>query len=161
MKKLSMVISAVVVAFAANAATFRWSANSIYSPVDSTALYNGSASLFCDAIGTDALSTVSVVDGTIASTTFNDSAFATKFETGTTYGFYFVIEDTIDGICWTYAASKSAKAQASSSPSISFGNQSTMSTTGGGWTSSATPEPTSGLLLLLGMASLALKRKGA
>lgn len=161
MKKLLIIAAVLVAGIAANAASFRWSANSIYSPVDSTALYNGSASLFCDAIGTDALSTVAVVNGAIANTTFNDSSFATKFEAGTTYDFYFVIEDTINDIEWTYTASKSAKAQASSTPSISFGSQATMSTTGGGWTSSAVPEPTSGLLMLLGVAGLALRRRRA
>ena len=157
MKKLMIMLAVVAASIAVNAASFRWSANNIYSPVDSTALYSGSASLYCDAVGTDPLSVVSVVSGSIANTTFSSDAFAA----GTTYDFYFVIEDTIGGKDWTYTAEKSAKAQASSTPSISFGNQTTRSTTGGGWTTAAVPEPTSGLLLLIGMAGLALKRKRA
>ena len=42
---------------------------------------------------------------------------------------------------------------------LAFGSQATITQTAGGWT--AVPEPTSGLLLLLGMAGLALKRKHA
>ena len=155
MKKLMIMLAVAVASVAVNAASFRWSANSIYNPVDSTVLYSGTASLYCDAIGTDPLSVVSVVGGSIANTTFSNDEFAA----GTTYDFYFVIEDKIDGKDWTYTAEKSAKAQASSTPSISFGNQTIRSTTGGGWTTAAVPEPTSGLLMLLGMAGLALRRR--
>ena len=42
---------------------------------------------------------------------------------------------------------------------LAFGSQATITQAAGGWT--AVPEPTSGLLLLLGMAGLALKRKVA
>ena len=42
---------------------------------------------------------------------------------------------------------------------LGWGSQATITQTAGGWT--AVPEPTSGLLLLLGMAGLALKRKVA
>lgn len=44
---------------------------------------------------------------------------------------------------------------------LSWGSQATITQAAGGWTSTAVPEPTSGLLLLLGMAGLALKRKVA
>ena len=42
---------------------------------------------------------------------------------------------------------------------LGWGSQATITQAAGGWT--AVPEPTSGLLLLLGMAGLALKRKHA
>lgn len=45
--------------------------------------------------------------------------------------------------------------------SLSFGSQSTASKSDANWGSVAAPEPTSGILLLLGMAGLALKRKRA
>ena len=45
--------------------------------------------------------------------------------------------------------------------SLAFGSQASITQAAGGWTSTAVPEPTSGLLLLLGMAGLALKRKHA
>ncbi len=62
----------------------------------------------------------------------------------------------------------SESATVGSTTTLDFGNQSTASSTvteisGGyqsaGWYASSVPEPTSGLLLLLGMAGLALKRK--
>ena len=48
-----------------------------------------------------------------------------------------------------------------SSQSLKFGSQSTASQAAGAWTSVNVPEPTSGLLMLLGMAGLALRRKRA
>ena len=44
---------------------------------------------------------------------------------------------------------------------LNWGSQAAITQAAGGWTSTAVPEPTSGLLLLLGMAGLALKRKVA
>ena len=44
---------------------------------------------------------------------------------------------------------------------LSFGSQATASKSADNWSAAAAPEPTSGLLLLLGMAGLALKRKRA
>ena len=43
---------------------------------------------------------------------------------------------------------------------LAWGNQATL-TQGDGWTAVAVPEPTSGLLVLLGMAGLALRRRRA
>ena len=44
---------------------------------------------------------------------------------------------------------------------VKWGSQSTASQAAGAWTSVSVPEPTSGLLLLVGMAGLALRRKRA
>ena len=156
MKKLIILAALVVAGVAANAASFKWSATNIYSPTDNTALYSGTASLFCDAIGTDALSVGTIADGKIASTTFSSALF----EAGTKYDFYFVIEAG----AYTYTSNiKAQTANATTSPTIGFGSQQTNPqlaiNTPGGWQS--VPEPTSGLLLLLGMAGLALKRKRA
>ena len=60
-------------------------------------------------------------------------------------------------------------AQSVGTASIAFGNQASASKSvfgdatfaSPGWYTTAVPEPTSGLLLLLGMAGLALKRKRA
>ena len=44
---------------------------------------------------------------------------------------------------------------------VKWGSQSTASQAAGAWTSVSVPEPTSGLLLLVGMAGLALRRRRA
>ena len=44
---------------------------------------------------------------------------------------------------------------------LAWGSQATITQAAGGWTSTSVPEPTSGLLMLLGMAGLALRRKRA
>ena len=49
--------------------------------------------------------------------------------------------------------------EGSSNLLLAFGNQSAASQAAGAW--QAIPEPTSGLMILLGMAGLALRRKGA
>ena len=61
-----------------------------------------------------------------------------------------------DGKKFTSAA-KTAVAPETGAAGVAFGNLQTATTTAGAWQS--VPEPTSGLLLLLGMAGLALRRK--
>lgn len=85
----------------------------------------------------------------IAATTFDVDATV-----GQSYSFYFVIET--DGKKFTSAA-KTAVAPETGAAGVAFGNLQTATTTAGAWQS--VPEPTSGLLLLLGMAGLALRRK--
>lgn len=151
MKKLLVLAAVVVAGVVANAASFKWSATNIYSPTDSTALYTGTASLYCDAIGTEVLSVGNIVDGKIAATTFSNDGFAA----GTKYDFYFVIDDGN----YTYTSNiKAQTANATTTPTVGFGSQQA-ATQGSGWT--AVPEPTSGLLMLLGMAGLALRRRRA
>ena len=52
-------------------------------------------------------------------------------------------------------------ASGSSNKVIGFGNQATASAAEGAWNAVAVPEPTSGLLMLVGLAGLALRRRRA
>ena len=157
MKKALIVLAVAIVATCANAAAFSWSAAQIYSPVDSSALLTtGTAAVYCDALSSSALSTTTVSGGKIAATTFNvDDAVA-----NTSYSFYFVLETEQNGTTYTYtSANKAVTASATGTAGISFGTQATATKNPEKWQS--VPEPTSGLLILLGVAGLALKRKMA
>lgn len=57
------------------------------------------------------------------------------------------------------SALKTSVAQATAVPTLGFGNMASATQNASNWQS--VPEPTSGLLVLLGMAGLALKRKRA
>ena len=81
------------------------------------------------------------------------SAFAIVFDAATiadAQNYYLV--NAGDAKTVSFTSSTGAKG-------LSFGSQATGSTASGAWT--AVPEPTSGLLMLLGMAGLALRRRRA
>ena len=82
-----------------------------------------------------------------ASSVFSDTD---NFVGNSTYSFYYTMEDAAGNVFTS--ATKNTKALATATATIAFAS-------GGSW--AAVPEPTSGLLLLLGMAGLALKRKRA
>ena len=154
MKKLLVLITVIVAGIAANAASFKWSASGI-TRTDGTGTYAGTAKLFAiiDGISTE-VSSIAVSDGKI---TASASEFATDLLTGgKNYDFYFTIKEGD----YTYTSKTLNKsAQATSTTLIAFG--SAPGSWEGGSTPAPIPEPTSGLLLLLGMAGLALKRKRA
>ena len=157
MKKLLVLAAIIVVSVAANAASFKWAGANVYGP-DGTTKFTGTAYLYCDALGSDALSSAAVTSGAIASTTFSVASAVAD----TTYDFYYVITTEYNGaeVAFTSAV-KAATASDTGTPNIAFGNQQSATQAAGAWTTTAVPEPTSGLLLLLGMAGLALKRKYA
>ena len=97
--------------------------------------------------------TQTAVNGTVSNKTFDWSAAVAD----SSYNFYYLIEDS--GKVFTSATKANIIAQASAAANIGFGNQQTATQAAGNWQS--VPEPTSGLLLLLGKAGLALKRKRA
>lgn len=154
MKKILVLAAIIVAGVAANAASFKWAGANVYGPDGQK--FTGTAKLYCDALGTEALSSAAITAGAIASTTFEaDSAVAM-----TSYDFYYVITTTYDNkeVSFTSAA-KSATASATGTANIAFGNQASATQAAGAW--AAVPEPTSGLLMLLGMAGLALRRRHA
>ena len=148
MKKLLVLAAVIVAGIAANAASFKWSAANIYGP-DSNK-YTGTALIYATGVE-GSIATATVTSGTLSYT--GDWAGAVV---GNNYDFYFVIEDS--GKAYT-SATKTAPAQATTTQTVAFGNQASATQNASNW--AAVPEPTSGLLLLLGMAGLALKRKRA
>ena len=124
-----------------------------------TALRNG------DAIGSlGAITSVTMTDGAIASTQFTTDAFAT----GKSTKMYFAVISDDD----VYISGLGTKTSNATTPQTLTINPTTSSQAAlnsfetafgsAGWYATApVPEPTSGLLLLLGMAGLALKRKRA
>ena len=155
MKKLLMLATILVAGIAANAASFKWSGANIYGP-DGTTKFTGTAYLYCDALSVDALSSAAVTSGAITATTFDNASAVGD----TSYDFYFKITTTYDNKEVTYtSAVKPVTALETGTATIGFGNQATATQAAGAW--AAVPEPTSGLLMLLGMAGLALRRRRA
>lgn len=149
MKKLLILAFVVSSAIVANAATFKWNAANLYA-ADGTSKFTGAVSLFAVGID-DALSTVTASSsGAIALTEFS----STVFISGTSYDFYFTYEDA--GKRFT-SATKAGVASDVGFTQLSFGNMATATKDPSNW--AAVPEPTSGLLMLLGMAGLALRRR--
>ena len=190
MKKLVIALAVAACAVAANAAAFNWTSSGMTAAAKTinskagTALYSATTSytlyLFDAGVTSqDALlaglrsdktitSFTSVASQTLAS---NSQIAAQGFsygEAGSTYDFYFAI---VNGDDVFLSASKSSAGQASAATSVAFANlgsatknafadsTATFASNGAGWY--AVPEPTSGLLMLLGMAGLALRRRRA
>ena len=151
MKKLVVLAAMIVAGVAANAASFKWVAGNIYGS-DGSTKWSGTVSLFAEGI-TDAIKTASASSGAINSTFSTDAVTG-----GNSYNFYMVIEDNDK----TFTSSTVAVvAQATSTANILFGNMATATQNSANWVGGAVPEPTSGLLMLLGMAGLALRRRRA
>ena len=182
MKKLMITLAIVAMAAITQAASFDWKTSAtgkIYEAGTETLLASGTAYIF-DAASVSQQTVLSAfLDGKTWTTGNLDSKAvsagviaATKGEAfaygaaGNNYDFYVALVDG-DNIFISDAVQLAAQdvgyAQASFSlktPSQAAAMDKT-TFAGGGWYTAAVPEPTSGLLLLLGMAGLALKRKQA
>ena len=189
MKKLVIALAVAASAVVVNAAAFNWTssgtnAGKTINSKEGTALYSATTAytlyLFDAGVTSqDALLAglrgdktitdfTSVANQTLAS---NSRITAQEFsygEAGTTYNYYMAV---VNGDDVFLSSSVSTLGQASATSSVSFSGlgsatktafsdtTATFAANGAGWY--AVPEPTSGLLLLLGMAGLALKRKRA
>ena len=186
MKKIMIALAAVALAVSAQAASFNWTSSGTSSgktinSIAGTALYSTDAAytlyLFDAATISQADLLAGLRDGgaitgftSVKSQTLaaNSQITATTFEYGQaeqSYDFYFAV---VNGDDVFLSASKTAYGQQASTASVSFSGIGTASKnnfgdasySAAGWYS-AVPEPTSGLLMLVGLAGLALRRRRA
>ena len=183
MKTLIIAAAVVCTAVFAHAAAANWkaSAKDMYDGTGKTtdaALYSGTAYIF-DAGVTSQAALFAIIEagtsigsstaGYVGSGSFEDGAFggvtfANGEQSGGAYTYYFVV---VNGDNAYFSNEKEVTANATATAkAIAFGSQSGSSALpasgfqgAGAW--SAVPEPTSGLLMLLGMAGLALRRRRA
>lgn len=186
MKKLMSMLASVALAAGAQAASVYWTATNVFAgnttdkvsgiayflttsmaSTDSWASYT-SADQFKDALQ-GKYSYTPTTAGTYSKTSANAVANETLgLADGTAYTAYLLIFDTAEITDESKYYISNTKAfttlEGTSSASVGFMSQKNATQAAGGWTSvasSAVPEPTSGLLMLLGVAGLALKRKRA
>lgn len=184
MKKLMITAAIVCAAALSQAASVKWSETNLYAG-NSTTRYSGTLYLF-DAGTTSvaslyaALGTSTDLTATMSASAINSMAITatsgmktssefTYGSDGNTYNLYFAAILKSGDKDYVYiSAEKSYVENVSMTPTVAFGNQGTGSQSlptadgfqgAGKW--STVPEPTSGLLMLLGVAGLALKRKRA
>ena len=184
MKKLITAMSAVALAFGLNAATVDWrmaiTGGTAVNAYDGYTAYLVVASAWNGAtISAETFSDSSIVldsakfnagsgKGSKTYTTLdalnapNSRAVSvSSLSEGSTLEVYYVILNTNEDPNKYYTIADTLTGRAETGDAVTTANMSISHSTlsGGEWT--AVPEPTSGLLLLLGMAGLALKRKRA
>ena len=184
MKKLMILAAAVVATVAANAAAVSWNSGTVKLPDGSQAgkgavsayLFNVSkatydiyaamtdATALSDAVYDAYKGSLSSANGTKSSTAKGAANLTdgnTEYGAGTYYAvvLYTTTQDAKDYWMGNYATAVVESTMDVSVADLSLKMGGTGNATA--WSTAAVPEPTSGLLLLLGMAGLALKRKRA
>ena len=154
MKKMLIVMLLATTASMANAAAFKWAAANIYGP-DGTTKWSGTVTLYCAEVSSFS-SVQTAANGVVKAA--NSEFSSTSFVADQTYSFYFTIES--GGQTFT-SQTVTSIAQASDVPTIQFGNMASRTQDASNWGggSGGAPEPTSGLLLLVGAGILSLRRK--
>ena len=173
MKKILVVAAAMLCGTFAQAASVNWQVTGATSTQVGYSVYMVSA--ISDAwtsaadVATDAAKLGVGTSGTIAQ---NGRNYMIKETTASGSGItssaslYLVLVQSADAKGYTYISMGDISGLVYEPPASASGNLSTTSAallagTAGSFGSSPVPEPTSGLLMLLGMAGLALKRKRA
>ena len=178
MKKLLMAVAVTLVGIAANAASVTWSVNAIQSSPDTAVgagwlvqVYSSDITFDLEKAQAGELTVWSSANTVAAGTTFRATATVSDgVANGTSADFYAVIWDAAsiaDAKNYIVSDVYTATASAAGNPvNMSFGAMTATTSANkflnSSWTATAAvPEPTSGLLMLLGMAGLALRRRRA
>lgn len=173
MKKILIALAVAATAVVCNAAAVNWQSGAVYKTDGSAKVGKGvtdylvTVAFFTDAGGTTA---VEGLTGTLSVGTSGTgskySGTADGFANATTY--YTQIVITTDGyvaksdiVSFTTQGTGATTLDFSDGTGFSGGFTGFSTQTAGAWQAAAVPEPTSGLLMLLGLAGLALKRKRA
>ena len=185
MKKLTIALVAVTIGIVANAASFSWSVTSGrifdgtgttgsagYSPSVGLDVYLFDAGVYSQSALVTALNTAAGVDYTKAisgaTTVVSDAARVDAkgftYDVSSSFNAYYVVVGADKVFVSDTVASgiQASATQAFEFESPSTASKSTFTTASygsSGWYAQAVPEPTSGLLMLLGMAGLALRRR--
>ena len=171
MKKLMMMAVAIAIAFASNAASVAWGSGAVYT-TDGTAKvgkgntdYVVTVAFFSDAAGTTAVTGLTGdLSSSVAGTGSKYSGTVDGFAADTAYYAQIVIttagyEAKSEVVKFTTAGTGDKNLTFADGSGFDNSWTGFSTATPGAW--QAVPEPTSGLLLLLGVAGLALKRKRA
>ena len=172
MKKLVLAAAIVCVAAVSNAAALSWSLTGIQASPDVADL-TGSIAYFMDGADYDAFAALSgdkvgafakdnaLYSATVAVGRGGAGVTAThgEYTSGSVSGFIIVFDNADATAAKNFVATGVDTKDVPGSGNIQFAK--VYGTDTGAWQSTAVPEPTSGLLLLLGVAGLALKRKRA
>ena len=181
MKKLMMLLTVAVATVGVQAATMTWSVLNVIGPNGSDAAVGTIVALY--AAGTEydhakavsgelapAYTATAVAQGTTGATRITQSGVG-SYSAGDTASFYAVVYDASTiASAQNYIISDVVSATVPATGSnitVAFGSMKATTTSNkfknaldnGGWSSANVPEPTSALLLLMGGAMLALRRK--
>lgn len=190
MKKLVIMLGAVACAACVNAASINWTISNVYSASDTTAKASGIGYLFVTENTSNVSGiTITTLEAVTAAITAQDwtsvvalssaseelnanggiqtrpTGISSDFSSGSVSAFAVIFDAADAASASNYylvnaGATKSVSFTSSTgAKNLAFGSQATATQAAGAWT--AVPEPTSGLLMLLGMAGLALRRRRA
>ena len=179
MKKLLIMAALLASAVMANAATVNWTASNVYQPGTTTAAaqllfcfdssqYEYSKAQAAIATGkTDFLANAINPAGakTTSAGKLSASGVGTVTDGSAMTGYMVILNaETIDAatkMVITAEMTGTASGATGTPGKMAFGSLAALTSTAANWQTVAVPEPTSGLLMLLGIAGLALKRRRA
>ena len=170
MKKLVIIVSVAFAVFASYAAQFQWqftASKAAGTPYDGADVYmilagdyDSSKTMSLSDIQGAAKSKGNLTVGSMTATTGPITVKDSWVTEGTDYTWYAIVVSDDKYYVSSATTTSTAVSDTGTPTAKTFASKSELATAGN-WHTMAVPEPTSALLMLLGMAGLALKRKRA